>query len=229
MTATFTMKFFHRNKKPVTPSPEELSDEARLGKLLDKYRAESDETERKKIEQEIIELIDHYFRLSLRPVMAMLFGPQMLASGEGNSEGFTVLLYDFFEKVLATRPDEIWRARTARDLRNWSSTVMANQMRDYLRRKKLGQEIKNDVIKPWYEQRERHFEKRFPERFDAFIEWLDCKEALGKLPQEQRRLLQIHYLDGMTWEETAEELGLSKSAFFRQREAALKRLREELM
>jgi len=41
-------------------------------------------------------------------------------------------------------------------------------------------------------------------------------------------LLQRHYLDGMSWEETADELGVSNSTFFRERDAALERLREEL-
>lgn len=208
--------------EPTMQSETELSDELKLAALLDQHRVETDAQKRADCEKQILLLVDHYFRLSLRPVMAKLFGPQMMEQGAGDSRGFTVLLNDFFVKVLESRPDEVWRARSARDLRNWSSTVMANMMRDHLRRKRRGEDILRDDIAPLYELRKKHFEQRFPSGFESML------DHLSNLPEQERRLVQLHYLDGMSWEETADELGLSKSAFYRLRTEALAKLHAEI-
>lgn len=204
----------------------ERSDEAALVLLLDQRRVESDERKRSDIEQQILVMIDRYFRLSIRPMMSHIFGNEVLHDHQDSSLRYTVMMNDFFVKVLESRPDEIWRATTARELRNWASTVMANQMRDYLRRKKRGQEIVNAEIVPLYENRRQHFEKRFGDRFDEFLELLE--EGMQALNDTHQRLLKLHYLDGLNWEDTAAELGVSKSDFYRQREAALERLKQQL-
>jgi len=222
------MKIFNRsqNDKPVPERSEvERSDETELVWLLDQHRREADQSKRQEFERRILELIDRYFRMAIRPVMAKIFGHEVLRQDQDSSLRYTEMMNSFFVKVLASRPDEMWRATTARDLRNWASTVMANHMRDYLRRKKRGREILNDEIAPLYEIRKRHFEKRFQDRFDDFLELLDSE--MQSLPDSQRRLLKLHYLDGLNWEETATELGLSKSEFYRQRDAALECLRHE--
>jgi RNA polymerase sigma factor (sigma-70 family) len=223
---------------------EERNAEATLSALLVQFRAATDEIRASEIEREIMPILARYLQLSLRPVMASMLGPEMSRKGKGDSRGFTVLLNNFFVKLLASGPDELWRLETARDLRMWAARVMVNLFIDHHRQKRRRQEILRDGIGPLYEIRKRHFEKSFPEGFDKFIDMLDVKEKLSELPDEERRLLELHYLVGMSWredreddvrwqdegrlQETAEQLGMSKSTFFRVKANAIKRLCELL-
>jgi RNA polymerase sigma factor for flagellar operon FliA len=54
------------------------------------------------------------------------------------------------------------------------------------------------------------------------------KKALAKLPEQERRLVEGHYVHGRAFDEIAREMGLSKSWASRLHTRALDRLREAL-
>ncbi|MFN0054528.1 MAG: hypothetical protein ACKV0T_20320 [Planctomycetales bacterium] len=163
------------------------------------------------MEKEVLTIVDDHFRSSLRGIMTKLFGADMASKNQHQEVAlrFTEMLNNFFVKILETRHDAFWRARTAKDLRKWASTVNANLMRDALRRDKRGREIL-EQISPLLEDRQRHFQKTAhieltDEVIDAMSHWADSEDESDRM---LGRILIHRYLDGMPYMEIAYQLGL---------------------
>jgi len=238
----------------VTEAPtQQLEDEQQLVRLLDRYHAAADEQrapkrqiiervdpqapryhaaadEQRALEWQIIELVDRYFRRSLRPWLIRKFGSGVADTNCDSSVRYTDMAHNFFERVLEKRPDEFWKARTARDLRAWASVVMANQMLDYLRRKKRGKEILVDQLAPLVEERQRHFESRFGVEFERALDQIDAwAVSHDDTERMMASVLRHRYVDGMPYDEIAEQLGVSVEEVERLydlRDRAMKILRE---
>ena len=193
-----------------------MTDEDRLIHLLQQHQAGD-----VSVEGEILELVDTYFRRSLRPVVAKVFGTNVV--GTSSNDGrcrYTEMVNDFFVKVLDKRPDAFWKAQTAAALRTWASVVIANQMRDTLRRQKLGQQILADIL-PLIEEKRAYFQERYRETFEEFLDQLTVWErSPDKSLQLQATALRHRHVDGMTWRDIASQLKISDEALTKIRERA---------
>jgi RNA polymerase sigma-70 factor (ECF subfamily) len=112
------------------------------------------------------------------------------------------------------------RLGTLRDpmrLRPWLVAVAANEARQLLRRERRRQDREGRAAAPWMS----------PDP-DASGEWHDLGEALGRLDGDDRRLLALSIVAGLTSEEVARELGGSASAIRGRLARLLARLRREL-
>lgn len=172
-----------------------------------------------RIESEIFKLIDSYLRMSLKPVMAKTFGPGVYR--DGSSVQFTLMLNELFVKILDRYHVEELRMETARDLRNWCSSVIRHQMLDYVRQKQNRDKLLKDIA-PMYDAQREHFRNRFGEHFDDCLRMIDDWSS-SEVPDQKlhAKLLELHYVFGMTWVETCDTMNVSKSTFYRLRDDAI--------
>ena len=193
-----------------------MTDEDKLIELLHRHQA-GDHS----VEGEALELVDTYFRRSLRPVVAKVFGTNAVGTtGNDGQCRYTEMVNDFFVKVLDKRPDAFWKAQTAAALRTWASVVIANQMRDALNRQKLGKQILADIM-PLIEQRRTYFQERYRKSFEEFLDRLASWESSSDKSLQLRAVALRHrYVDGMTWRDIALQLGLSDEALTKIRNQA---------
>jgi RNA polymerase sigma factor (sigma-70 family) len=175
-------------------------------------------------EDEIIILVDKYFREALRPILLKKFGKVVGSHADGTVR-YTQMVKDFFIKVLEHRHEPFWKAKTARNLRNWSSRVMTNQIIDHLRRKKLAPQPRDDLA-TFADHRQTHFEKyndvRFEQALFTIQQWLSGSEE----EQLMAKVLRHRYVDGMDYDEIAEHLEIDKKRLYRIAEEAKKALRD---
>lgn len=193
-----------------------MTDEDRLIELLHRHQAGD-----RSVEGDIMELVDTYFRRSVRPVVAKVFGTNVVGTPSNDGQcRYTEMVNDFFVKVLEKRPDAFWKAQTANALRTWASVVIANQMRDTLRRQKRGQQILADLL-PLIEQKRTYFQERYRTTFDELLDQLATWEgSLDESLQLQARALRHRYVDGMAWRDIALQLKISDEALTKIRERA---------
>lgn len=185
---------------------------------------------RKEVGDEIGEIIDTYFRRSIRPMLTKVFGAKVVGQTDANNGAlqFTAMVSEFFVKVLQKRPDAFWKAQTAHDLRTWASVVIANQMRTYLKRKQRGQQILAEIA-PLVAQRQSYFEDRYAMTFEDFLNLLATKEADGDSSQQlAARAWRHRYVDGMKWGDIAQDLGISDDTLLRIRKDAESQLKKKL-
>ena len=237
------------SKKPFQPDDKQLRDEVKLIQLLEQHAklveevatdeksvGTSDDTaaldakkrEVSKLEDQIVSLIDEHFRDALRPGLLKVFGPGVIdPNSDAASICYTIIVNDFFTKVLAERHDAFWRAKTAKQLRTWSSVVMANQIRDYFRRKKLAPTLVDD-IGTLADSRRVHFEKNNELSFEWALETIkQWREGSDPDFVLKGLVLQHRYIDGMPYDEIADQLDISKEKLYRVAEEAKKLLRIE--
>lgn len=200
------------------------SDEDHFSDLQDEFEACDDPERKKKIELEILELVDRNLRRELKPGLAAKL---RLSQSPDASVRYTTLVNDFFIKVLGkapeNRPAEFWRARTLANLRQWASRCLTNQFITHYRRRKRG----NEILRELAEQRRAHFEKNygdllFPEVLERLREWRASDDA------EQQQLADImlmHYVDGYSWNEIADQHGVTVKRLEYLRKKALEKLR----
>ncbi|MFM9966559.1 MAG: RNA polymerase sigma factor [Planctomycetaceae bacterium] len=193
-----------------------MTDEDKLINLLQQHQAGT-----LGVESDILELVDTYFRRSLRPVVAKVFGNNVVgATGNDGQCRYTEMVHDFFIKVLEKKPDAFWKAQTAAALRTWASVVIANQMRDTLRRQKQGQQILADIM-PLIEQKRTYFQERYRKTFEEFLDQLASWESSSDKSLKLRAIVLRHrYVDGMSWRDIATQLGLSDEALTKIRNQA---------
>jgi RNA polymerase sigma factor (sigma-70 family) len=204
-------------------------DENRIVALLDTLHRlpERSSSQRKDIEEEIFTFVDRHLREVLKPYLLAKFGA---VAGEGGAARFTAMMNDFFTKVLEKRPDEFWRAKSATELRKWASVVIANQMRDYLRREKR-YEDGFDVIAPLVEERRDFFKEKTGR--DLTIRALDLIDTGCRSEDEEKRLqgwvLRHRFVDGMTREQIGDQLNVSVHTVRKALEAGIDALRAALV
>ena len=193
-----------------------MTDEDKLIDLLRRHQADDHS-----VEGDILELVDTYFRRSLRPVVAKVFGTNVVGTtGNDGQCRYTEMVNDFFVKVLDKRPDAFWKAQTAAALRTWASVVIANQMRDALNRQKLGKQILADIL-PLIEQRRTYFQERYHQTFEEFLDRLASWDSSSDKSLQLRAVALRHrYVDGMTWRDIALQLGVSDEALTQIRQQA---------
>lgn len=193
---------------------------ASKGMLLDLFN------ERTSLDRQILKVVQRHFKQAVRPALIKEFGGQVARENiDAGSIRYTEMVNRFFIKVLEQRRDEFWRARSARELRGWASKVMTNEMRDRLRRRKMGQEI-NDDLMHLTESRQRHLEKYHKIELDDLIDLSNQWEHTGTADEKlMAEVLRHHYIDGMKDEEIAQQLDLDADRVKALKVAALQAIR----
>jgi DNA-directed RNA polymerase specialized sigma24 family protein len=193
--------------KPAPP-PHRTDDEEAILRLLDELHGLPEEVgaARRKLENQLIALVDRHFREALKPFLLHKFGA---AASQGGAARYTAMINDFFVKMLAKRPDQFWRAKSARELRKFASVVVSNQMRDYLRREARQQDC-YDAIAPLLAERQSFFKQKVG--LDLTAPVLDEIEQMCKSSHADERLsglaLRHRFVDGMTREQIADQLNV---------------------
>jgi RNA polymerase sigma factor (sigma-70 family) len=178
-------------------------------------------------EQAAIEIVYGYLRRALPGLMCRLFGPEVLSQREDATVRFTEMLHNFLLKILEKRPDELWRAQTARQFRQWASVANANLMRDVLRRERRGDEILKEQLAPLLSARSQHFEKTAHRPLDETVleqieSWIGSDLEVNR---QMGLVLRYRYLDGLPYREIAHMLGIAEATVHKRRQAALEWLR----
>lgn len=209
----------------VGPDPEtavRITDDE-LVALLDRYHATEGE-ERAAVGERICAAVAAYFRETLRPALARRFG----SSAQDTSVRYSVMVNEFFTMVLDKKPDAFWRAKSLRALRAFASTVIANDIRDVLRRQRRREAIGEDELDELATARAAHLRWKHD---------LDLEQALGRLELWERRgppwpqravVIRHRYIDGMNYDEIAQQEGCDKKQIYRLKEEAITALRREL-
>ncbi|MFN6104155.1 MAG: RNA polymerase sigma factor [Planctomycetaceae bacterium] len=183
------------------------------------------ETELLQVEGEILEIVAGYLRASLPGLMAKRFGHQVVAKVDPVHR-FSAMLSEFFVRVLETRPDPFWRARTALDLRRWATTVMGNLMCDALRHQRSQQKRTEELwmlLQPLVVERNRRFRKASGQELDDDV--LELLEIWRNADDSRQRavgqVLYEHYVVGTPYREIAETQGCSVETIYNRRDEGL--------
>lgn len=210
------------------PAGQRQDDERRIVELLDAHLAlpEGSGAERTSIEDQLLTLVDRHFREALKPFLLARFGAK---AGKSGVARYTVMINDFFTKVLAHRPEAFWRAKSAETLRKWASVVVSRQMIDFLRREKFyGDGFA--AIAPLVEERRDFFKQKTG--MDLSARALDLIDAWCVSGTEEVRsigwVLRHRYIDGMTREQIANQLNTSLHTVRKVHDSGIESLRREL-
>ena len=153
---------------------------------------------------ELVLWCEGHLKNNLKAIMLRAFGPQIAKEG---SLRFTVLWNDVLFKMLSSGRLKAPEGDVIQSLTSYFSTALANQARNYLKRRKRFGEILDDAIKPLVEQRERYLKENYDIDIELLLEkvdeWENAGEKLGKA-------LRLRYIDGMTYDQIAESLELSR-------------------
>jgi RNA polymerase sigma factor (sigma-70 family) len=220
-------------KHPVS-EPGQQTDEQLIQLLNDLYAANQavasspDPKEIPKAAKEQLELArnnlvswcEAHLRHSMRAIMVRLFGSQVTKDG---SLRFTVLWNDVLVKVLKSGKLKAPEGDVIKSLTSYFSSALANQARDYLRRRKSHSKILDDHIKPLVEQRECYLKENYGIHIELLLEmaekWENAGNCLGTA-------LRLRYIDGMTYEQIGEALALSRDSVKRVLADGRKRLKD---
>ena len=213
---------------PLEPTPpNRQNDEKRIVELLDQLHVlPENDPRRPKLEDELFRLVDKHFREALKPFLLSKFGP---AAGKDGAARYTAMMNDFFIKVLASRPDAFWRAKSALELRKWVSRVVSNLMIDHLRREKRHEPI-TDAIAPLVDERKVFFREKTGLEFAAEVLEIVEGWCQGNDPGKKRRglVLRHRYVDGMTRAQISEQLELTTHEVRKAHDEGIAALREEI-
>jgi RNA polymerase sigma factor (sigma-70 family) len=152
----------------------------------------------------LVSWCDEHMRRSMKAIMFKIFGSQIATDG---SLRFTVLWNDVLVKVLKSGKLKAPEGDVIRSLTAYFSDALANQARDYLRRRKRFGKILDDEIKPLVEMREKYLKDNYNIDIDLLLEKVDEWETAGDVVGT---VLRLRYIDGMTYEQIAEATGLSR-------------------
>ncbi len=197
-----------------------------LNTLLDQHTQATAAAERKELEGRIYEVVDRHFRQAIRGWLAAKYGRGLKDDRHGQGASYTALFHDFFVKVLEQKPDPFWKAKTASDLRSWSSVVMLRMLVDHYRRTSH-RPVGMDGFEEFANQRETHFERRFPGLVwvESLKQWQRWQSQGTDTERQWARILAQHYVDGMKWCEIATDLEISSSAISKLKTRAVAALR----
>ncbi|MBX7190747.1 MAG: RNA polymerase sigma factor [Sandaracinaceae bacterium] len=136
-----------------------------------------------------------------------LLGPTVVAiarrHGLGDAEAKDVVQQTFLG-VHRARDD----FRRGAPVRPWVVTIARNVVRDQLRRRYVRREDALELDGP-IEPRVEAPEYGVPSA-EALLTW--AHKALAKLPEAQRRVIELHYVEGRSFADVAREVGCSEGA-----------------
>ena len=195
----------------------------------------------KKVRAECLTLVEHYFRQTLRPVLAKRFPGKGLQSAPAKQQlhsndamfRYTELVNDFFVQVLSKVDDPFWKKDSAIELRNYASIVISNRgIRDALRRRKKQQPLDEEL----HDSLEDHLAGEVEQRVIAAGITIDAADVLDRLDQWEQSsdehlqklamLMRHKYVADMTMQQIADDLKTSQPTAYRWHAEALQKLRD---
>lgn len=215
------------------PLPREVQIEQRITELIHQFheckaRHPDDVQATRDIEKQIFDAIAEYLSLVLRPTLTRVFGNSVVSPTQDSSFRFSAVLNDLFVKILDREKHAALRLSTAKHLRSWCSRVIVNQMIDHIRRKKVEDRALSEIA-PLYDIRKSMYTTRFGESFDDILGIIeDWNENANENLRQYAKVLELHYIIGMSWREVCDELEMPKSTFYEVRDRAIERLKELL-
>ena len=214
-------------KSPKPIPNKRAEDESRIVALLSQlHDLPEGDPRRLPWERELVGLVATHFEEALKPLLLSKFGS---AAGKGGAARYTQMMNDFFVKVLSSRPDAFWRAKSAKELRKWASVVVTRQMIDHLRRENR-YEADTEAIAPLVHEREVCFREKTGLEFDFGV--LEIVEAWSKSTNadiKRRGLVLRHrYVDGMTRIQIAEQLDITEYDVRKAHDEGIAILREQI-
>lgn len=168
----------------------------------------------------LVSWCDEHMRRSMKAIMFKIFGSQIAKDG---SLRFTELWNDVLVKVLKSGKLKAPDGDVIRSLTAYFSDALANQARDYLRRRKRFGKILDDEIKPLVELREKYLLENYNIDLESLLNKVDEWETAGYVVGT---VLRLRYIDGMTYEQIAEATGLSRDQVKRILAKGKKRLQD---
>jgi RNA polymerase sigma-70 factor (ECF subfamily) len=166
--------------------------------------------------------------LSAQPLPAQTVDPRMQAKVDPS---------DIVQETLlkAHQAFDQFRGQTEAELLGWLRSILANTMADAVRkfhRQMGGVEVSLEASLQQSSARLENWlgsEVGSPEQqAQRQEELLRLAEALAKLPEDQRRAVELRYLQGFSVNEVGEHLGRSRPAVVGLLQRGLKKLRAEL-
>lgn len=152
----------------------------------------------------LVSWCEEHMRTSMKAIMFKIFGSQIAKDG---SLRFTVVWNDVLAKVLKSGKLKAAEGDVIRSLTAYFSDALANQARDYLRRRKRFGKILDDEIKPLVEMREKYLMDNYNIDIELLLEKVGEWETAGDVVGT---VLRLRYIDGMTYEQIAEAIGISR-------------------
>ncbi len=198
----------------------------------------------KAIRNECLILVERYFRQTLRPVLAKRFPGKGIQSAPAKQQlhsndaifRYSELVSDFFVQVQSKVDDPFWKKDSAIELRNYASTVISNDIRDALRRRKKQEPLDEDKLRDSFDDQ---LAVEVEQRFLADKITIDPADVLDVLDQWQQSddehlqklamLMRHRYVSGMTMPQIAADLKASEPTAYRWHTQALQKLRGTLM
>lgn len=156
------------------------------------------------------ELFDRYY------TPLTLFAIRFLADEDASSDVVQNVFVNLYEQRISNRPDNI---------RSFLYTSVRNACLNVLKHEKIKQAYEKEAV--------MLTEDMAPDAADGLIEESEAKAkvaaALAKLPDQCRKIFTMNRLDGLSNQEIADQLGLSKRTVETQISNALKILRKLLL
>ena len=209
-----------------------LTDE-QLASLLDDYHA-ADEDARPALEDALLRAISEHFNRELRPALARKFRGRTAAD---TSIRYTQMVHDFFVQVLDRRDDRFWRAKSLRALRSFASKVIQHRILDVLRRQRhrsdlgeegLGEQLDDQALGELAHDRAAHFWTQHGLDYERVLQCLERWQARGGKQRRWAAVIRHRYVDGMPYEQIAEQLEVRRKTVQNLKSQALVELRREL-
>jgi RNA polymerase sigma factor (sigma-70 family) len=209
--------WFRRSDNTPTPA----DPEQQLVRLLTSLHAAPVGSEGcRTVERELLEWVELHLRVNLKAIMFRTFGSQVTSD---TSLQFTAIWHDVVERALRRGLDGVHRESSIRALTTFFSVALANRARDYLKRRKKGERILEDEIRPLVESREKHLWEKHQLEFDHVLEaaerWYNAGDPMGEV-------LRYYYVDGETYEEIGRQMDLSAEQVRRLKRKAIESLRQ---
>ncbi|QDU69308.1 ECF-type sigma factor [Engelhardtia mirabilis] len=210
------------------------SDDETLADLLQRHRdaaaahAAAPESDRgatlialQKARNAAIEWIYGYFDRELRPVLRQIDS----RTSDQTSVQYSVLVNEFFARVLAREDDPLLRLESKRELVRWASVCTANLLRDVLRRRR-STPLEHDSLVEFADGRAEHFRRKHGLDLEPALDELERWDGRAEPWPARATVLRHRYIDGLTYDEIAAQMGTEKKAAMRLKEAAIEALRE---
>ena len=208
--------WFRRSDRELAPDDPEQQLVSLLTAL---HESAEHSSQRRAIERDLLEWVDQHLRNNLKAIMFRTFGTQVASD---TSLRFTALWNDVVERALRRGLSGVHRESSIRALTTFFSVALANQARDYLRRRKKGERILEDEIRPLVESREKHLWDKHRLEFDEVLiaaeRWYEAGDPRGEV-------LHYYYVVGETYEEIGRQMGLSFDQVRRLKKETLEQLK----
>lgn len=218
----------NQGKPTVTSTPSQSNPDAdrELVAFLAAYH-QADAPERQALEHRLLTLVDAHLRATLRASFER--------EHSTTSVDYTAAVNDLFIRVLGSPDSQFWRAQSLNALRGFMAKSLRNLMIDYYRKRarrptltRENEDFALDALAADADRCQIHFESQNGLDFELALDILDDWSRSSNPLRRYADVLTARYVAESSYEEIAEQFGMTLRAVFSLKDRALKRLREHL-